>query len=96
MLTFIMLVTAFQTFAYYDKHWKKDNNYSGVIPHLFVKKYLSCHSRPEISSFRLDRNLLAKAWVIKERFRTSRNDRQSSLITEGLLSGNSSVSRGEK
>ena len=28
ILTFIMLVSAFQTFAHYDKHWKKDNNYS--------------------------------------------------------------------
>lgn len=28
MLTFIMLVSAFITFAHYDKHWKKDYNYS--------------------------------------------------------------------
>jgi hypothetical protein len=28
MLTFIMLVSVFLTFSHYDKHWKKDNNYS--------------------------------------------------------------------
>ena len=29
ILTFIMLVSTFLTFAHYDKHWEKDNNYSG-------------------------------------------------------------------
>ena len=29
MLTFIMLVSAFLTFAHYDKHWKQYDNYSG-------------------------------------------------------------------
>lgn len=28
MLTFIMLVSTFLTFAHYDKHWKMDNSYS--------------------------------------------------------------------
>ena len=29
VLTFVMLVSAFLTFAHYDKHWKNDNNDSG-------------------------------------------------------------------